>query len=146
LSRLKHDEALVHHRVVVVPGFLATSAAGAIVSLGRGGSDLTAVLLSVHLGALRCELVKGVGGYFTRDPQVDSSAEHIRSLTYAEALDMADDGCELVQRQAIEAASAANLPILIRSVGETELRSVISSAHSDPDRSAAAASGRGVRD
>jgi len=121
------DQALNHHRVVVVPGFLATSVGGSIVSLGRGGSDLTAVLLSIHLGALRCELVKGVGGYFTRDPRVDRSGVHIQSLTFERALEMADAGCELVQRQAIEAAKGSDLPILIRSMGDARFGSVISS-------------------
>jgi aspartate kinase len=126
-------EAIRHHRVAVVPGFLATNAAGAIVSLGRGGSDLTAVLLSIHLGAPQCELVKGVGGYFTRDPRSDPSAAHIRTLTYRQALEMADNGCELVQREAIEAAADSKLSILIRGMGEVGLRSVISSAFSDRD-------------
>lgn len=128
LDRKAKDEALAHHRVVVVPGFLATSAGGSIVSLGRGGSDLTAVVLSIHLGARSCALVKRVGAYFTQDPRVCASADHIRSLTYERALEMADQGCELVQRQAIEAAAASDLPILIRGMGETDPRSVVSSA------------------
>jgi aspartate kinase len=127
-------EALAHHPVVIAPGFLATDAAGSIVSLGRGGSDLTAVLLAIHLDAQRCELVKGVGGYFTRDPHVDACAEHIQSLSYEQALAMADDGCELVQREAIEVASDSSLPILIRGMGEGQVRSVISSAPSDGDQ------------
>jgi aspartokinase len=133
------EEALSHHRVAVVPGFLATNAGGAIVSLGRGGSDLTAVLLSIHLGASQCELVKGVGGYFTRDPRADPSAAHIRTLTYRQALEMADNGCELVQREAIEAAADAKLSILIRGMGDVDVRSVISSAPPDRDASAAGA-------
>jgi aspartate kinase len=125
------EKAISHHRVAVVPGFLATNAAGEIVSLGRGGSDLTAVLLSIHLGASQCELVKGVGGYFTRDPRADPSAAHIRTLTYRQALAMADDGCELVQREAIETAADSKLSILIRGMGDVDRRSVISWAPSD---------------
>jgi aspartate kinase len=138
------DEALTDHRVVVVPGFLATNASGSIVSIGRGGSDLTAVLLSIHLRAMRCELVKGVGGYFTQDPRVDPSGVHIRNLTFEKALEMADAGCELVQRQAIEAAAGSGIPILVRSMGNTRLGSVISPAPLGQDPNAArAASVRG---
>ena len=88
--------------VVVVPGFLARGGGDRIVSLGRGGSDLTAVLLAAGLGAVRCELVKDVPGYFTADPKRDPDARPLRRLTYARAIEMADDGCELVQRHALD--------------------------------------------
>lgn len=61
-------ERLGTHDVVVAPGFPARGDGSAIVSLGRGGSDLTAVLLAVRLAASRCELVKDVPGYFASDP------------------------------------------------------------------------------
>jgi len=107
--------ALTSHRVVVVPGFLATRA-NRVVTLGRGGSDWSAVLLAASLGASSCELVKDVDGYFTADPNTDSSAQLIPSLSYADALQMADDGCPLVQRQAIAEAARARLPLIIRSL------------------------------
>lgn len=107
--------ALAVHRVVVVPGFLATRA-NRVVTLGRGGSDWSAVLLAASLGASRCELVKDVDGYFTTDPNTDEHAELIPELSYAKALRMADDGCPLVQRQAIAEAARARLPLIIRSL------------------------------
>jgi len=107
--------ALSAHRVVVVPGFLATRA-NRVITLGRGGSDWSAVLLAASLGAARCELVKDVDGYFTTDPNADASAELIPNLSYAAALRMADDGCPLVQRQAIAEAARAQLPLVIRSL------------------------------
>jgi aspartate kinase len=122
-----HD-ALAEHAVVVVPGFLATMARGAIVSLGRGGSDLTAVLIARGLRAARCELVKDVAGYFTADPNVDRSARHLPALSYEQALAMADDGCELVQRQAIEAAQSGRLPLVIHSLDEKSTSSLVSGA------------------
>jgi aspartate kinase len=120
------QSALVEHAVVVVPGFLATTHARSIVSLGRGGSDLTAVLLAVGLKAARCELVKDVAGYFTADPNVEPAARHIPSLTYREALAMADSGCDLVQRKAIEIASEAILPLVVRSLTEGAPKSSVS--------------------
>ncbi len=107
---------LVKHSVVVVPGFLATDSAHRVVSLGRGGSDLTAVLLAEGLGACRCELIKDVPGYFTADPHRVPTARHIPQLSFAEALEFAARGCDLVQRRAIEAASRSGLPLVIRSV------------------------------
>ena len=107
--------ALAVHRVVVVPGFLATRA-NRVITLGRGGSDWSAVLLAASLGASRCELVKDVDGYFTADPNTDGAAELIPELSYATALRMADDGCPLVQRQAIAEAARARLPLIIRSL------------------------------
>lgn len=107
--------ALAHHRVVVVPGFLAVDRQR-IVTLGRGGSDWSAVLLAASLGAARCELVKDVDGYFTADPHADADAQLISELSYSTALQMADDGCPLVQRHAIAEAARARLPLLIRSL------------------------------
>jgi aspartate kinase len=108
--------ALASHDVVVVPGFLARGAGDRIVSLGRGGSDLTAVLLAAGLDARCCELVKDVPGYFSRDPHLYADAEPLPTLDYTRALAMADEGCELVQRQALEAAARHHLPLVVRSI------------------------------
>ena len=108
--------ALGAFRVVVVPGFLGVGAGGAVVSLGRGGSDLTAVLLAAAVRADACELVKDVPGYFTSDPHRDPRARPIRDLSFDEALAMADAGCDLVQRAALAAADAAGLHLVVRSM------------------------------
>ncbi|MGC2281710.1 MAG: hypothetical protein WA603_16975 [Candidatus Acidiferrales bacterium] len=110
--------ALANYSVVVVPGFLATDSSHRIVSLGRGGSDLTAVLLAEGLRSCRCELIKDVPGYFTADPHRDPTARHIPQLSFADALEFAARGCDLVQRKAIEAASRSGLPLVIRSVNK----------------------------
>jgi aspartate kinase len=107
--------ALAHARIVVVPGFLGVSAGGAIASLGRGGSDLTAVLLASAIRADACELIKDVAGYYTADPNRDPGARQIHHLSVADAIRMADAGCDLVQRAALLAASAASLEIVVRS-------------------------------
>jgi aspartate kinase len=113
---LRLQAALAHARVVIVPGFLGVSAGGTITSLGRGGSDLTAVLLAAAIGADACELIKDVPGYFTADPHRRSDARPIHDLTIDEALVMADAGCDLVQRAALTAAGAASLQLVIRSM------------------------------
>jgi aspartate kinase len=110
---------LSQHSVAVVPGFFATDATGAVRSLGRGGSDLTAVLLARGLNASRCELLKDVPGYFSSDPHVNPNARHLPHLTFEEALTLADHGCDLLQRQAIELAAQCNLPLFVRSLDES---------------------------
>jgi aspartate kinase len=106
--------AIASAQAVVVPGFLAVGAGGTIASLGRGGSDLTAVLLAIALRADGCELVKDVAGYFTADPHVDPDAHHINTLPIDRAIAMAAEGCDLVQAAALDAACSASLPITVR--------------------------------
>jgi aspartate kinase len=121
------ETALAEHAVVVVPGFLAACADRSIVSLGRGGSDLSAVLLAIGLGASQCELVKDVPGYFEDDPHQNALAIHLPSLTFEHALQMAGRGCELVEARALVTAAEANLALVIRSIEERAPVSVISS-------------------
>jgi aspartate kinase len=108
--------ALGSARLVVVPGFLGVSAGGTVTSLGRGGSDLTAVLLASAIRADRCELIKDVPGYFTTDPHRDAQAQPIHDLSIEDALVMADGGCDLVQRAALVAAAHTGLHVVIRSM------------------------------
>jgi aspartate kinase len=106
--------ALGASRIVIVPGFLGVSAGNTITSLGRGGSDLTAVLLAAAVRADACELIKDVPGYFTADPHRDAGARQIHELDVDDALAMADAGCDLVQRGALAAAAQAGLHLIIR--------------------------------
>jgi aspartate kinase len=121
LNPLPLRAALQRCAVVVVPGFLAVSRQQ-VVTLGRGGSDWSAVALAAALGATRCELIKDVPGYFTADPGESPDAALIDHLTYATALSMADAGCPLVQRQAIDHAQRHQLPLVIRSVDSAGTR------------------------
>ena len=114
---LRLRRLLADYDVIVAPGFLARGSGDSVVSLGRGGSDLTAVRLAAGLGADICELVKDVPGYFSSDPSRDPDARHLPAIDYDTALDMADRGCELVQRHALAVAKEYRLPIVVRSIG-----------------------------
>jgi aspartate kinase len=127
LRPLRLRALLAAQDVIVVPGFLARGDGDRVVSLGRGGSDLTAVLLAAGLGAARCELVKDVPGYFTSDPKRDPDARPLPLVSYARALEMADSGCTLVQRHALVAAQERALPLLIRSL--THARATVITAN-----------------
>ena len=118
--------ALTEHCVVVVPGFLATRWDGAIVTLGRGGSDFSAVLLAIGLKADRCELIKDVPGYFADDPNKNARVHHLPRLSFEEATRMAEQGCELVQLRALLAAKEVGLPLVIRSMDERARFTIIS--------------------
>lgn len=113
------------HDVVVTPGFLARGEADRIVSLGRGGSDLTAVVLAAALGATTCELVKDVPGYFTADPKKDPEARQTSFLSYEDALELADHGCGLVQRQALATACDARVQLVVGALDVDGGRTVI---------------------
>jgi aspartate kinase len=125
LRPLRLRAAIASADVVVVPGFLARSGADAIVSLGRGGSDLTAVRLAAGLGAGTCALVKDVPGYFSEDPNVHAGARALDRVTFEQAIDMARNGCELVQRTALEAARDSRVTLFVRAM-DTEQGTVVS--------------------
>lgn len=116
--------ALERYRVAVVPGFLARRRSDAIVTLGRGSSDLTAVLLASGLGAA-CELVKDVPGYFTADPAKHPDATHIPALSIAAAITLAAGGCDLVQQAALETAQQRGISLVIRSLTDGAPHTVI---------------------
>jgi len=117
--------AFDEHSVVVVPGFFGTLTNGTIVSLGRGGSDLSAVLLAYELQAERCELIKDVPGYFTEDPHRAPDAERLTSISYDTALEMAQRGCELIQPVALEAARERSLQLVVRGLSDAESGTVV---------------------
>lgn len=117
--------ALETHAVVIVPGFLGATPRGTILSLGRGGSDLSAVTLAAALDAGRCELIKDVPGYFTADPAEASDARHLPHIDFDTAISMAADGCDLVQRAALETAQAEGLRLIITTVRADDRRSIV---------------------
>jgi len=77
-----------------------------------------------------------VCGYFTEDPNVNGQAEHLGRLSYEQALDMADAGCELVHPGAIRAARAAGLRLVVRSLDDAALATIVSGDERAPERSA----------
>jgi len=110
-------KALDQHDAVVLPGFTASHAEHGAVTLGRGGTDLTAVFFANRAGADRVRLIKDVDGVYTDDPARDPSAQRYDALDYDQAMD-ASRG--LIQPKAIEAAKAAGLVVEVAAMGAAE--------------------------
>lgn len=108
---------LAQHDVVVVPGFIADHADHGVVTLGRGGTDLTAVFFAARLGARRVRLIKDVDGVYGEDPAANPDAERYSEMSYADA-EQASNG--LIQVKAIHAAEAENVLIEVGSLGSGE--------------------------
>ena len=90
--------------VVVVAGFQGTNPAEDVATLGRGGSDTTAVALAAALKADRCQILKDVDGVFTANPRVVPSARKLDAIAYEEMLELASAGSEVLQSRAVEFA------------------------------------------
>lgn len=108
-------EELEHGRVVVVAGFQGSTENMDIATLGRGGSDTSAVALAVALHAERCEILTDVAGVFTADPRVEPAARVIPEITYEEMLEMAAAGARVMHPRAVEIGEAYSMPIRVLS-------------------------------
>ncbi len=107
-------------RVVIVAGFQGETPEGDITTLGRGGSDLTAVALAKELKADECEIYTDVEGVYTTDPRIEPKARKLAALTYDEMLEMASLGAQVMQARSIEVAKKFDVPIHVRSSFNTQ--------------------------
>ncbi len=117
---------LADDSIVIVAGFQGVSPkTKEVTTLGRGGSDLSAVALASVLGAVRCELYKDVEGVFTADPRIVPGARKIDSLPWYAMTEMAWAGAEVLHARAAHVASRFGLSVEIRSSFKTDLRGTI---------------------
>ncbi len=108
-------KALAAGNIVIVAGFQGVTYDDEITTLGRGGSDLTAVALAKALGAKVCEIYTDVEGIYTTDPRIERSARKIKQITFDEMLEMAALGAQVMQPRSIEVARRYNIPLHVRS-------------------------------
>lgn len=102
-------------KIVIVAGFQGVSHAGEITTLGRGGSDTTAVALGIALGAQQVEFFKDVPGVFKENPKENPLAEMLSYLSYQEALQIVLKGARILHSRCIELAEKNGLPLFVRS-------------------------------
>lgn len=114
----------------VIAGFQGVTQSGDVSTLGRGGSDLTAIAVANALGADRCEIYSDVPGVFTADPRIVPSASPLDILSYDEMLELASQGAQVLQTQAVEFAKGQQVPIYARSTFSDEPGTVIAESDS----------------
>jgi aspartate kinase len=112
-------------RIVVVAGFQGCSEDGSITTLGRGGSDTTAVALAAALKAAKCDIYTDVTGVFTTDPRYVEDARKLHSISYDEMLELANLGAGVLHPRAVEFAKNYQIPLEVRSSLENENGTIV---------------------
>jgi aspartate kinase len=115
IDDVKIRKALDARQIVIVAGFQGCDEEGNITTLGRGGSDTTAVALAAALKADECQIYTDVDGVYTTDPRVVSEARRLDHITFEEMLEMASLGAKVLQIRAVEFASKYNVPLRVLS-------------------------------
>jgi aspartate kinase len=113
-------EALDQDRIVLVAGFQGVSTDFDITTLGRGGSDTTAVALAAALGAQVCEIYTDVKGVFTADPRLVPNARKLHAVSYEEMLELAASGAKVLQVRSVEVARNHDVKLHVRSTFSSE--------------------------
>ena len=111
----KLKKHLQEGKVVVVAGFQGVTEDGEITTLGRGGSDTSAVALAAALGAERCDIYTDVEGVYTTDPRIVPNASRLEEVSYEEMLELARVGANVLHPRAVETAKQFNVPLRVRS-------------------------------
>ncbi|WP_107696394.1 aspartate kinase [Campylobacter concisus] len=112
-ARLKAE--LKAGKIVVVAGFQGIDEKGNITTLGRGGSDLSAVALAGALDADLCEIFTDVDGVYTTDPRIEKKAKKLEKISYDEMLELASAGAKVLQNRSVELAKKLNVKLITRS-------------------------------
>ncbi len=110
-------------QVAVLAGFQGVTDNNRIATLGRGGSDTTAVALAAALGADRCDIYTDVDGVYTTDPRITKKAKKIDKISYEEMLELASLGAKVLQTRSVEMAYKRDIPIQVLSSFEEEIGS-----------------------
>jgi aspartate kinase len=102
-------------QIAVIPGFQGVTRGGRITTLGRGGSDTSAVAVAAALKAVRCDIYTDVDGVYTTDPRIESKARRLAKISYEEMLEMASLGAKVLQTRSVELAMAQKVPVRVLS-------------------------------
>lgn len=116
ITRIKKE--LESGKVVIVAGFQGMNANGDITTLGRGGSDTTAVAIAAKIKADHCYIFSDVDGVYTTDPKQVKIAKKIDTLSYQEMLDIADEGAKVLHNRCVEVGEKFGVPIIAKSTFE----------------------------
>ncbi len=125
ISPKRIKELLQQRNVVVVAGFQGQNVEGHITTLGRGGSDLTAIALSAVFHAECCQIYTDVEGVYTADPRIVPTARKIDEISYDELLEMAASGSKVMQARSVEFAKKFKVPFEVRSSFTNETGTIV---------------------
>jgi aspartate kinase len=128
------QDELERDRVVIVAGFQGMSYKREITTLGRGGSDTTAVALAAALGAEACEIYSDVDGVYSADPRVVPEAHHLPEVSYDEMQELAEHGAKVLNAQAVQWARKAGIVIYARRTEGSPRETRIGPAPPQPER------------
>lgn len=120
--------------IVVIAGFQGAEPNGNITTLGRGGSDTSAVAIAAALQADVCEIYTDVDGIYTADPNICSQARKIEKISYEETLEMASLGAKVLQIRSVEFAKKFNVPVHVRSSFNEEEGTMVMNADAEMER------------
>ena len=115
IDKKRIDQFLKNYDVIVVAGFQGVDMDGNITSLGRGGSDTTAVAVAAAVDADRCDIYTDVDGVYTTDPNLESKAKKINKLAFEEMLEMSSTGAKVLHTRSVELAMKNNLTLQVLS-------------------------------
>ena len=111
----KLTAAMDSGQVAVIAGFQGVTRDGRIATLGRGGSDTSAVAIAAAVKAIRCDIYTDDDGVYTTDPRIESKARKLSKISYEEMLEMASLGAKVLQTRSVELAMAQNVPLRVLS-------------------------------
>ncbi len=116
----KLNKILKEGKIIVVAGFQGVTEDGEITTLGRGGSDTSAVAIAASLKADRCDIYTDVEGVYTTDPRIVPNASRLETVSYEEMLELARTGANVLHPRAVETAKVYNVPLRVRSTFKLE--------------------------
>ena len=108
-------QVIKEETIPIITGFQGVTEDGDITTLGRGGSDTTAVAIAAQIGAERCDIYTDVDGIYTTDPKIVPNAKKLDSITMEEMLELAGQGAKVMQTRAVEFANKYNVPVRVLS-------------------------------
>lgn len=140
LKSFRVEQALAENKVVILAGFQGVSATTKeITTLGRGGSDITAVAMAGYLKAQRCEILKDVDSVYSADPKLVSQARPIRKLTYPQLLDMTSWGAKVLNYRSVKLAAEKNVTLYVGPAHQGDITGTLISNQEIPNEQKALA-------
>lgn len=122
-KKLKAD--LKNNKIAVIAGFQGIDKKGNITTLGRGGSDTTAVAIAAKIKAKKCDIYTDVDGVYTSDPKVSKDATKIENISYDEMLTMSNQGAKVLHNKCVKIGKKYNVPIYVKSTFDNESRGTL---------------------